>query len=735
LRKDSQNQWESEPMRSLTTLLFGAVLLASPSSLFAQTKPAPKPAPIAPAAPLKDGWEEIDKRLIFLMVRLANVEASLDAVEKSAGTGSRQQSARLGDAKRAERANELMDRKGGGPVKWSQFYGSTAEKFFYHPTDANTTYHTTTVLSQQSPANDNQVEQGIPSRQGVPVHQRPPQFDYIYKANRDAQARAEQEASQLRNKVDALQARRRQLEDEQAALWCQIAFRVVSRHDLPRHPRYRFEPIPFNADTASQQQAVAAEAAALYMRHALSIIEEAEKDQGKAFGSIKSVVADAREKFEDALLRLDTLREDTTDLKTAIGRYSALARRLQDIADNISDSYEVSIDGDRFKDELRKDTFRGLLQQSLVDYAEVVLALDEMGRSLESEWHTKPDIDAPLKFVRLEMPERTASPTDPKASTQTNIPMSSDKGIDESSLIGTWTSKRPDAPSRERVWGFNEDGTLSISTPAISQSVKGNWRIDGKRVYFTDPSSDPKNSTPESKWFEVIQIDDRKMDVRVMGERPYTWIRGNNASEASPSSTNATDQPNGVTWGSPKVLFDGSSLTDWNFDSRYWSLSNGMIIGLCPAKLGRGGTFLATKEKFKDFTATVRFRVEYGNSGIHFRCQKNTGSNQEYDGYQSDLGPGFEGLRACFAGSSDSQPVALPDPMQLTQVRGRWVDGGWNEYTITCVGNGYSCAVNGITIMSGEIGQASHEGHLAMHLHGNLPTKLLVKRVTITQPQ
>lgn len=67
--------------------------------------------------------------------------------------------------------------QGGGPVKWSQFYGRTAENF-YHPTDRNTTYHTTTVLGQRSPVDDNQVEPGVPSRQGLPVHQRPPSSKY-----------------------------------------------------------------------------------------------------------------------------------------------------------------------------------------------------------------------------------------------------------------------------------------------------------------------------------------------------------------------------------------------------------------------------------------------------------------------------------------------------------------------------------------------------------------------------
>ncbi len=346
------------------------------------------------------------------MVRLADVETSLDAVEKAVGTGTRQRSARVGEAKKAEKGNEIMDRKGGGPIKWSEFYGRTAEKFFYHPVDRNTTYHTTTVLSQQSPQADNKSGEGVPSRQGLPVHQRPPQFDYIYKANRDAKARAERDAAELRNKVDALQARRRQLEDEQAALWCQIAFRVVSRYDLPKKPLYRFEPIPVAPDTESRQHAEAVKAAAIFMRRAVSIVEEAESSQSKAFGSVKAVVSKACDDFDDAWLRLSVLPDDAPDLKTPAGRFTALSKLLKDVSENLSDSYEVSIDGDRFKDEQRKDTFRALLQESLVDYAEVVLALNEMSLLMASEWKTKPDTNKPLVVASISFVQKKAEVVD-----------------------------------------------------------------------------------------------------------------------------------------------------------------------------------------------------------------------------------------------------------------------------------------------------------------------------------
>jgi hypothetical protein len=85
------------------------------------------------AEPKKDWvWDE-DKRFTFLMERLASLEASLDAVNAAIGKATGKKSTRQGEARRAEANNTFMDRKGGGPMPCNQFYGTNAEKFFYHP--------------------------------------------------------------------------------------------------------------------------------------------------------------------------------------------------------------------------------------------------------------------------------------------------------------------------------------------------------------------------------------------------------------------------------------------------------------------------------------------------------------------------------------------------------------------------------------------------------------------------
>lgn len=425
---------------------------------------------ILPAEPLAEGWDQIDDRLIFLMVRLASTEASLEAIDDALAASNRSQSRKNSQARQAENKNVDMDRKGGGPVKWQLFYGRTAESFFYHPTDRNSTYHTVTILSQQAPANDNQTGPGVPSRQGLPVHQRPPQFDYIYRANESAKARAEKEIATLVGKTAELTERKHRLEAEQAGLWCEIAFRSVSHYDLDKKPLYRFEPLLRNAsDTDSRVQFETARSAASFMALALSIVDAAQKDQQGTFSKIKPAISKARQDLNDVWLRIGV---DVTDRKSIEGRFNALAKKLEESASNLSDSYMVAMEGDRAKDQQRKDTFRGLLQESIIRYAEIILALDEMATLMKDDWTIKPDIDKPIKFVGLESIQVAKERSGILEPSPPNSPVASQ------SIVGLWQTK--DGTESKR---FSDDGTLVEMNQLGSVFNSGKWQLSENSSY------------------------------------------------------------------------------------------------------------------------------------------------------------------------------------------------------------------------------------------------------------
>lgn len=375
----------------------GIITLFFSQSTIAQVQekkePTKKPSTIAPAEKLPPGWDEVDQRLIFLMVRLANTETSLEAIEKTINKSDSTKTSKAASARRAETRNIVMDRKGGGPVSWNVFYGTTAEKFFYHPVDANSTYHTATVLSQQGPGADNKVGGGVPASQGLPVHQRPPQFDYIYRSNERVKARAEADVAALNGKMSSLIARRQRLEAEQAELWVEIAFRAIDHYDLNKKPLLRYEPLLVSTDPDAIQHVEIVKSNTQFMRVALSIIETAKNNQASAFKTIQTKVTNARTKFDDALLQQGV---DVTEKSAPVAKFASLAKRLDDVSKNLSESYEVATEGDEAKDEVRKETFRGMLQQSLVSYAQIILAMDEMCVVMQKDWKIKPDLKKPL---------------------------------------------------------------------------------------------------------------------------------------------------------------------------------------------------------------------------------------------------------------------------------------------------------------------------------------------------
>jgi hypothetical protein len=439
-------------MKSRTVTLLASI--ATVCILIVEPTEAQKPATTKqPADILKPGWETIDERLLFLFVRLASVETSLDATEKAIQVYSRKQLGRASNAKRAEKNNELMDRKGGGPVRWSEFYGRTAERFFYHPVDRNTYYHTITVLGLTA------IPQGG-TTQSLPLNQRPPQFDYIYKANRDSKARAEREVADLENRIDDLQSRRRALEEEQSALWCEIAFRSVAHYDLDRKPLYRFQPkVADDASRDVSKRAEAMKAAAKFMQRAMAIVNAAQKDQSITFSQVKDVISKARDELNDNWLKHE-IKSD--DVGTNEGKFVALAKKLEDVAANLADSYSVSIDGDRFQDEQRKERFRGLLQKSLEDYSQILLAFDEVTQELTKQWQFAPNLDAAIEVEQpiKNIPE--GAPPPPAAKQPVGAPRRQPVGQIADKLRQKVTLRSPYGKDERKCEYKNPDGTWNV---------------------------------------------------------------------------------------------------------------------------------------------------------------------------------------------------------------------------------------------------------------------------------
>jgi hypothetical protein len=153
-----------------------------------------------PAAPPHGDSAPFDVKLTprqqSLLMQLSDAEANIQAINKALIRTGYKVGVAYDRIDSNLKGNELMDRKGGGPVRWDEFYGRTARDFVMH--DA-----------------------------GSPVYhqvQRPSEFDFIYRANDNQISRAKDQIASLEKNQSALLARREKHEADQARLWATIAF-------------------------------------------------------------------------------------------------------------------------------------------------------------------------------------------------------------------------------------------------------------------------------------------------------------------------------------------------------------------------------------------------------------------------------------------------------------------------------------------------------------------------------
>ncbi len=154
------------------------------------------------------------------------------------------------------------------------------------------------------------------------------------------------------------------------------------------------------------------------------------------------IVTNARNEYDDSLLAVVDAADDSSDRTTPLGQFTALAQLLDDTANNLSDSYEVAIDGGRFKDAARKEQFRGLLQRSLVEYAQIVMALDELTRSMQKGWRVKVDTKNKVPLLEVSWKRSGSGPRALENLDEGEVPRmdSAKEDDDDESPVGSFRS-------------------------------------------------------------------------------------------------------------------------------------------------------------------------------------------------------------------------------------------------------------------------------------------------------
>jgi hypothetical protein len=362
-------------------------------------KKEPRNATISPGDALAEVRDEtLDRRHQALFDRLMKVCALLDAIdEKQFGNYGRQ---RKNDAaiKAADASIVRQHANGGGPIRWTQFYGRTIDEF-YNPGPSRAV----AVL-------DGWGNAAVGSSQGSPtLKQRPTQFDYIEKAQEKIKTDAKGEIGLAVKKMEDLAKRRKELEIERAKLLCEYQFRGVQRLDLTQKPLYRYEPVIKLAGTTATQRAESMREAVVLMSRVLGIVERAEEDQARAVHGIAVTVKGARVRMTDRWIQQGVLSvsvtNDRPDVYTPVGLFIALTMRLEECGKNLGDTYTRAIELSGSRAELSKLDEKAqnweLLDDSLFRFARVVVFMDQAAIQLAEQWQVVPDLEMPLMVEQV----------------------------------------------------------------------------------------------------------------------------------------------------------------------------------------------------------------------------------------------------------------------------------------------------------------------------------------------
>lgn len=209
-------------------------------------------------------------------------------------------------------------------------------------------------------------------------------------------------------------------------------------------------------------------------------------------------------------------------------------------------------------------------------------------------------------------------------------------------------------------------------------------------------------------------------------------------------------------------LFNGTDLTGWEGDPKFWSVQDGAITGASsPENAVPHNTFITWKGgEPSDFTLTLKFKMtpgddkKYTNSGIQFRSKVIDPAKFIVGGYQADFEYGEKWSGILYEEKGRGILAKRGEQVVLSQgenpgkpkieVTGKTGDPAeiqaaikkddWNEYKIVAKGNNLKQYINGLLTVdvTDETAEAAKSGVIAFQMHKGPPMKVQFKDIVLT---
>ena len=186
----------------------------------------------------------------------------------------------------------------------------------------------------------------------------------------------------------------------------------------------------------------------------------------------------------------------------------------------------------------------------------------------------------------------------------------------------------------------------------------------------------------------------------------------------------------------PVSLFDGKTLTGWDFDPAMWNIKDGLITGGSTTEKIKKNDFISTRKSYSNFELKLKIKVSGDpktgliNSGIQIRSLRDGGAMA---GYQIDCGAGWFGK--IYDEHRRNKVIWSPTPEQQTALDKAIDTFGWNEYTIRAEGPRIQTWINGVHCIdyTETDPNIALDGHIAPQVHSGGICLVQVKDVTIEE--
>lgn len=208
-------------------------------------------------------------------------------------------------------------------------------------------------------------------------------------------------------------------------------------------------------------------------------------------------------------------------------------------------------------------------------------------------------------------------------------------------------------------------------------------------------------------------------------------------------------------------LFNGTDLTGWEGDPKFWSVQDGAITGAStPENPVPHNTFIIWKGgEPSDFTLTLKYKMtpgddkRYTNSGIQYRSKVIDPAKFIVGGYQADFeyGDKYSGIlyeekgRGILAergkqvvikqGENPNKPKVevTGQTGDSAEIQAAIKKDDWNEYKIVAEGNNVKQYINGkLTVdVTDETAEAPKAGVIGLQMHQGAPMKVQFKDIML----